>query len=174
MTISFCHYWETMLGLSLVWQREESLGGVRRKSIRLRQSGVIWPSNCDKLVDGSFVSNAFHRFSSKWRIWNWVNCTTVKLWQEWFSAIKQRFSFSFDPIDEETCPMFDLLLESNVRHENEEKFFYSKKKRFVYKTKYFDNETKFVFRQRTSRIDVWWTRQWKYDKARFHWQGKND
>ena len=32
--------------------------------------------------------------------------------------------------------MFHLRLESNVRHENEENFFYSKKKRVVYKTKY--------------------------------------
>ena len=48
-----------------------------------------------------------------------------------FHQLSKRFSFSFDPIDEETSPMFDLLLESNVRHENEENFFYSKKKRFV-------------------------------------------
>ena len=53
--------------------------------------------------------------------------------------------------------MFHLLLESNIRHENEENFFYSKKKTFVYPSneeEIFDNETKFVFRQRMSRIDV--------------------
>ena len=106
-----------------------------------------------------------------------MNCTTVKLWQEWFSPIKQRFSFSFDPIDEKTSPMFHLRLESNVRHENEANFFYSKKKRVVYPSnedEIFDNETKFVFRQRTSRIDVWWTRQWKYDEASFYCEEKND
>ena len=32
--------------------------------------------------------------------------------------------------------MFDLLLEPNVRDEDEENFFYSKKKRFVYWTRH--------------------------------------
>ena len=59
--------------------------------------------------------------------------------------------------------MLDLLLESNVRHENEENIFYSmtmrkRKDSSIHRTKneIFDNETKFVFRQRTSLLQFGW------------------
>ena len=51
--------------------REESLGGVWRKSIWFHQSGVIWPWNCCKLVERSFVSTWTNVFiiidSLRWR-----------------------------------------------------------------------------------------------------------
>ena len=103
--------------------------------------------------------------------WNWVNCTTVELWQDWFSPIKQRFSFLFHPIDEETNPMFDLLLESNVRHENEENFsiqwrwgkekihLFIERRQNIWQWDKICLQTTNV--SSAIRIGVWWTRQWK-------------
>ena len=40
----------------------------RRCPKKIDSIKIIWPCNCDKFVDRSFVSNIFHQFSSKWRI----------------------------------------------------------------------------------------------------------
>ena len=182
MTISFCHCRWVFLSFQHWWEREESLGRWSKKidSIKAKSHHLalkLWQIRRSIICFKFFSSILFEMKNFKLS-----QLHTVKLWPEWFLRIKQRFSSSFDPIDEETSPMVDLLVESNVRHENEEKFFCSKKKRFVSPSnedEIFDNETKFVFRQRASRIDVWWTRQWKLiqwkcDKAPFHWEGKND
>ena len=56
-----------------------------------------------------------------------MNCTTVR---SDFHQLSKDFPFH------SMRKQVDLLLESNVRYENEENFFYLKKKIVVYKTKY--------------------------------------
>ena len=133
MTISFCHC--RWVFLSFGRKKSHSASG-RRKSILLRQSRIIWPWNCDKFVDRSFVSNFFHRFSLKWRIWNWVNCTLSNFDRSDFHELNKDFLLHSIRLTRKQVrwlicvsnPMFDIRMKRT--------FCYSKKKRFVYKAKY--------------------------------------
>ena len=88
-----------------------------------------------------------------WR-WNWVNCTTVKLWT---SRIE--------------CSTWEWR-----------EFFYSKKERFVYKTKWqnlsSDNERLFWnsdWYLMNKTVKSYSMKIGEYcNKAPFHWEGKND
>ena len=136
------------LGFSLVltfrWQREKNhSAGVRRKSIRL---SIMWQ------IRRSII--CLHRFFLKMKN---LKLSQLQPWQEWFSPIQQRFSFSFD--EETSSSTFRIECST---WEWREIFLFEKEKILLYsserRTKYL---TKFVFKQRTSRIDVWWIRQWK-------------
>ena len=142
------------MGLSLVWQREESLGRYPKKidSIKAKWHHLILQltnSSIDHLFQMFFIDSLQNE---EFEIESIAPLSNID--RSDFHQLSKNFLFHSIRL---TRKEVHLLLESNVRHENEENFFYSKKRRFVYSSnedEIFDNETKFVFRQRTSLLQL--------------------